>query len=238
MQDLLFFYIATFLSSFTSGMTGLGGGILLLAFVTPIFPPDVLIPLHGVIQLFSNSSRVVLSIKKVDQKIFILFAIGAGIGSLASVPLKVTITSTFSTIILSVAILLFTWYPKIQKRIELKGKFFVIGATASFLSTFVGATGPLTAPFFLNSKLDRDSFVPTKAACQVPVHLFKVIVYIVSGFILAEWYLYILIAIPLVFAGNYTGKIATGKFEDKKYKLIIKIVITILVGRMLYAAFF
>ncbi len=213
------------------------GGILLLAFMTPIFPPNVLIPLHGVIQLFSNTSRVALSIKRVDPRIFVLFAIGAGIGSLASVPITVTITSIFSTIILSVAIIFFTWYPKIQKGIDFPGKFLAIGAIASFLSTFVGATGPLTAPFFLNSKLEKDCFVPTKAACQIPIHLFKVIVYMISGFILSEWYLYILIAIPLVILGNYIGKIVTGKLEDKKYRLIVKLVITILVGRMLIRAF-
>jgi uncharacterized membrane protein YfcA len=103
--------------------------------MTPIFPPAVLIPLHGIIQLFSNTSRVLLSYKKVNFKIFILFAIGAGIGSILGIP-----------------------------------------AIASFLSLFVGATGPLTALFFLNSELDKDSFVPTKAACQIPIHLFKVIV--------------------------------------------------------------
>jgi len=238
MQDVLLFSFAALLSSFISGMTGLGGGILLLAFMTPIFPPNVLIPLHGAIQLFSNSSRVALSVKKVDPGIFILFAIGAGIGSLASVPITVTITSIISTVILAAAILFFTWYPKIQKGIEFRGKFLVIGAIASFLSIFIGATGPLTAPFFLNSKLDKESFVPTKAACQIPIHLFKVIIYIMSGFILSKWYLYILLAIPLVLTGNYIGKIATGKFKDNRYKLIIKIVITILVGRMLYRAFF
>ena len=225
--------VAIFFSSIISGMTGLGGGIMLLAFMTPIFPPTVLIPLHGIIQLMSNTSRVILSYKKVDYRIFILFAIGAGIGSALGAPLTGNIPKSLSTIILAGAILLFTWFPKILRSVKVKGKFLFVGAIASFLSLFIGATGPLTAPFFLNSDLDKDSFVPTKAACQIPIHLFKVIVYLFSGFILSEWIIEIFISIPMVFAGNYVGKMLRGKVGDKLYRSVIKIVITLLVVRML-----
>ena len=104
---------------------------------------------------------------------------------------------------------------------------------SSFLSLFIGAVGPLTAPFFINSKIGKDSFVPTKAACQIPVHFFKVIVYLISGFVLADWLREILIAIPLVFAGAYLGKLLTGKVNESAYKVIIKFVITILAVRMI-----
>ncbi len=77
--------------------------------------------------------------------------------------------------------------------------------------------------------MGKENFVPPKAACQIPVQFFRVIVYIISVFILADWYFYIFLSIPLVIAGNNIGKIATSKFEDNKYRLIIKIVITILV---------
>lgn len=237
MENPLFFGLAVLISSFVSGLTGMGGGILLLACMTPFFPPAVLIPLHGCIQLFSNASRVFLSFKKVHPGIFILFASGAALGSLLSYPIKITLTSLFSTLLIAFTILVFTWIPKSRKGIEFRGKFFIVGAIASFLSVFVGATGPLTAPFFLNSELDKESFVPTKAACQIPIHLFKVLVYLFSGFILAEWALYIIVAVPLVMLGAYAGKIMTGRIEEKKYRMLIKICITMLVLRMMVKAF-
>lgn len=233
MSDIIALSITIFLSSVISGTTGLGGGILLLAFMTPVFPPAILIPLHGIIQLISNSSRVLLSHRQVNYKIFLLFTIGAGIGSLLGSPVTITIPGYLSTVILAVAILFFTWFPKIIKAINFKGKFFVVGAAASFLSLFIGATGPLTVPFFLNSELDKDSFVPTKAACQIPIHLFKVLVYIISGFVLSEWLLEILMAVPMVFAGNFLGKHLTGKLHESIYQNIIKIIISLLVLRML-----
>ena len=233
MQNTIFFVLAVFTSSLISGMAGLGGGVLLLAFMTPVFPPTVLIPLHGVIQLFSNTFRVVLSYKNVNKKIIALFTSGAVLGSLAGIPFTVTISMTLSTIFIATSILFFTWYPLGDKRVEFKGKFFIVGGVASFLSLFVGAVGPLTAPFFINSELKKDSFVSTKAACQIPVHLFKVIVYLFSGFLLSKWIAEILIAIPVVLAGSYVGKLLAGKVNDSFYRVIVKFVITILAIRMI-----
>ncbi len=234
---MIIFPFTVLLSAFISGMTGIGGGILLLAFMTPIFPAAALIPLHGVFQLFGNTTRVLLSVKQVDVKILIMFTVGATIGSLAGFPIDKTFSSTYSILILAVAMLTFTWFPVILKSVNFPGKFFVVGAISSFLSLFIGATGPLTAPFFFNSKLEKDSFVTTKAACQVPIHIFKIIIYTLSGFVLFEWYLYILLAIPALILGNFLGKRAIGKFDSRWYGLIIKLSITILVVRMVIKAY-
>ncbi|MCK5152833.1 MAG: sulfite exporter TauE/SafE family protein [Spirochaetales bacterium] len=233
MQDTIIFSLAVFISSTISGMTGMGGGILLLAFMTPVFPPAILIPLHGLIQLFSNAFRVVLSYKKMDIKIILFFTSSAAFGSLLGFPLIFTLPKILSSILIAITILFFTWYPLNNKKIVFKGKFFFVGGIASFLSLFVGAVGPLTAPFFINSKLNKEKFVATKAACQIPVHFFKVIVYIISGFVLSEWITEILIAIPIVFIGSYVGKSLTGKINEKYYKVVIKIVITLLAIRMI-----
>lgn len=237
MQDIIFFSLAVLLSSFVSGVTGMGGGIILLAFMAPIFPVSAVIPLHGCIQFISNISRVILAYKKVDVKIFIMFALGAAIGAFSGLPVKISIPTNILTIFMAIAIFVFTWVPLHPKYTYFKGRFFVISAIASFLSIFVGATGPLTAPFFLNSHLNKESFVPTKSACQVPIHLFKVVVYLISGFIISKWLFYIIISAPLVFTGAYLGKLAAGRFEEQKYKLLLKLVITLLVARMLIKAF-
>lgn len=61
--------LSVFLSSVISGMTGMGGGILLLASIGPLFAPSIVIPLHGIIQLSSNISRVALSNRNVQLKV-------------------------------------------------------------------------------------------------------------------------------------------------------------------------
>lgn len=227
------FIITVLLSSFVSGFTGMGGGVILLTVMIPMFPPHIIIPLHGVIQLASNFSRVVTSPDDIDFKVFIIFSLGALLGCFAVLPINLDINTDFITLLMIISILIFTWIPLKFITNRFKGSFFVIGVVSSFLSNFIGSTGPLSAPFFLHSHLKQSNFVVTKAACQLPVHLFKVIVYIISGFILKDWIYYILTAIPLVLTGNMIGKYFTNKIPGNHYNVVIKIVITLITVRML-----
>src|SRR5512139_100346 len=49
-----------FVTAVLSGVLGMAGGIALLAVLLVYLPPLAAIPLHGVIQLVSNGSRVVV----------------------------------------------------------------------------------------------------------------------------------------------------------------------------------
>ncbi len=233
MNILLVFAAVVFISSFLSGMTGMGGGILLMAFMSPVFPPAVLIPLHGTIQLAGNSARILFSLKKIRVSIFIQFFLGTALGAAIGSILTIRIPLELYSPLIGVSILLFTWIPAVKRVMSFRGEFVLLGCVSEFLSLFIGAVGPLTAPFFLNSELTRDEFVPTKAACQIPVHLFKVAVYMASGFIISQWTKEILIALPAVAAGTLMGKIFAGKLHELTYRFTVKIVITLLAARMI-----
>jgi len=49
-----------FVTAVLSGVLGMAGGIALLGVLLVYLPPLVAIPLHGVIQLVSNGSRVIV----------------------------------------------------------------------------------------------------------------------------------------------------------------------------------
>ena len=54
------------LSFFTSALTGalgLGGGVMMLAAMTQLLPPAVLLPVHGVVQIGRASCRERVSIR-------------------------------------------------------------------------------------------------------------------------------------------------------------------------------
>lgn len=224
----IYFILALFLSSLISGLTGMGGGVLLLSIMLPMFPVNIVIPLHGIIQFGSNSTRVLISLKEIDGKVVTLFSHGALLGAILVIPVDMDLNTDFISILLVISILVFTWIPLNRVILEFKGKFFIIGIISSFLSSFIGSTGPLSAPFFLHSHLKKGCYVATKAACQLPVHLFKVLLYIFSGFILKDWIYYIIIALPVVFTGNMLGRFITQKVGGREYKFIVKVLITLI----------
>ena len=59
------------LSLFTSMLTaaiGIGGGLLMLTVMVSFLPPIVVLPVHGVIQLGSNSGRMALILASKPHK--------------------------------------------------------------------------------------------------------------------------------------------------------------------------
>ena len=58
---------------------------------------------------------------------------------------------------------------------EQKNKLFIIvGFISGISSIFIGAVGPLIAPFFLRSDLNKENIIANKAACQIITHLGKI----------------------------------------------------------------
>ena len=68
-------------TSFISAAAGIGGGLMMLAFLSALLPPMYLVPIHGIIQFGSNFFRATLSYKEISKGAIIPFVLGCLIGS-------------------------------------------------------------------------------------------------------------------------------------------------------------
>ena len=66
--------ITAFFTSILSGILGMGGGITLLGVMTLLMSPVEVVPIHGVVQLFSNSTRTLVFLKHVRWRFFLTYA--------------------------------------------------------------------------------------------------------------------------------------------------------------------
>ena len=214
----------------------MGGGVLLITVMASYFPPQVLIPLHGLIQLGSNLSRSILNYTAIQWKIGIAFGIGAAVGAGLGSQVVVSLPEREFKLILAVFILVMTWMPKLKSAPDVPGRWYVIGGVASFLALFVGATGPFIAPFYLREKMPKQHLVATKALCQVFTHTMKVIVFFSLGFAIGNYLPLMAMMLVAVFFGNWCGKFLMGKLSEKAFKWIFRVLITGLAGRMIYGA--
>ena len=74
----------------TSALTaaaGIGGGLVLISVMASFLPPIVVIPIHGVVQLLSNSSRGLLLVRHVVWPLFALYVPLQIVGVLVAVEL-------------------------------------------------------------------------------------------------------------------------------------------------------
>lgn len=215
---------------------GMGGGILLLAIMANYIPPKELIPIHGLIQLVSNSSRTILNFVAVDWKITGLFLLGAIVGALSGKGLVVEIPEREFRLILAAFIFFMTWAPRPKSLPKFRGKFLLLGAAATFLSLFVGATGPFIAPFYLHENLEKRALVATKAAGQICVHLMKILVFLSIGFSVGEFLPLVSAMVVAVFFGNWVGRYCMELFSEKQFRLIFRVLVTALAARMVWQA--
>ncbi len=71
--DFIILCTVSLLASLLTATLGLGGGMLMLASMALYLPPAVLIPLHGAVQLGSNTGRAVLMWRDVMRHLLPIF---------------------------------------------------------------------------------------------------------------------------------------------------------------------
>ena len=132
------------------------------------------------------------------------------------------------------------WYLYLRgSKKERKNKLFIfVGFIGGLCSIFVGAVGPLIAPFFLRNELGKENVIANKAACQIITHIGKIPIFIYFfNFSYTEHYTLLLPLIISVYIGTTIGKKLLGKLSDNTFKLFFKICLTLIAIRLLFGKF-
>ncbi len=226
----------SFLGSFIAGALGLGGGTLVLATMAMVLPPVVLIPVHGVVQLGSNLGRAVLLARQVMTHILPAFMIGTIIGAGVGGQLVVTLPTPLLRAVLALFILYAVWAPKIQASNPGKRTFFSVGLGGAFVTMFVGATGPLVAPFAAAASDERQRVVATHAALMVIQHGLKIITFGILGFAFGPYVPLLATLLAFGFAGTWVGGKVLDRLPERIFRIGLKAIVTLMALRLLYDA--
>lgn len=223
--------LVAFATSILSAVVGMAGGITLLSVMLLFYDPLIAIPLHGVVQLVSNSSRA--AIHRTHLRWDLIWRYGALLLPMgfAGVQLAQSLPPVATRRIIGGFVLLATFAPKLlllgahPENSSPTRRFFALGGVVGVLNVTIGATGPLIAPFFLNLGLSRFTLIGTKAACQVLGHLGKILVFGVVGFAYTS-YLPLLIALCLsVILGTMAGSRLLHRVDEQWFVRLYKTVL-------------
>jgi len=222
-----------------SAIIGMGGGILLLAALVSFLPPIVAIPLHGVIQIASNGSRVVVQRKHIQPRIAGTFGILVLPGGFLGYVALTSTPESVANIALGVFILAAVWIrlPTPGQPRSAFRRFLLLGGAAGITNTSVGSSGPLIAPFFLGLGLTRHQIIGTKAACQVQGHLTKIVVFGLAGFAWSEYSMLLGLTILAVVAGTVVGSRILDRVNEETFVVLYKYTLTLIALRMILVQF-
>ena len=223
-------------TSIVSGIIGMGGGVLLLSIMSFFLPYQLLIPIHGIVQLVSNSSRSFYLKSHINWGFFLPFLAGAPIGFVIAYFLIKSITNEhYFYLFLGLFILATLLKPKKLPEIRLKTKgWLFLGIASGIQGSLVGATGPLIAPFFIRSDLKKEEIVATKALQQIVTHFLKIPLFLSLNFNYIDHSLLIVIMSIAAIGGTLIGVKILGKTNEALFRKLFKIILGISSLRLLY----
>ena len=245
-NDIVILILSAFITSSISAVLGMGGGIILLGIMAVIIPEGYkVIALHGMVQLFSNTTRTYVFRKYVKTQLIKQFFNGALIGISFSVGIIITLIYYFDVqsaneikveVLKPFIGLFIVWnlFLKGPKKAKIVKSFVPVGLVAGLSSIFVGAVGPLIAPFFLVKSFDKEHIIANKAAAQMITHLSKIPLFIY--FFNMDYTAELKILIPLILAvyvGTSFGKKILYFIPELLFKKLFKITLFIISIRLI-----
>ena len=242
MDNLLFDSILCIIAFFTSalsGVTGMGGGVLFLSILTFFFPLSTVIPLHGIVQLFSNTSRSYFLRKHVKKDMLIPFMWGLLPGFMVSFYLVRQVENPkWPLILISLLIFYSVFKPKKLPSLKIPLKMFsLVGFVCGILGLLIGAVGPLLANFFLREDIKKEEIVATKSAMQICVHLAKIPAFIFLGFPYLDYFPLMLCFVLMTFLGTKLGIHILNMISRSVFQVLFKVALLTAGIRLIYKVF-
>lgn len=220
---------AAFATSIISAIIGMGGGILLLSLMTFFLPISVIIPTHGLVQLVSNSTRLLYLRAHIVWPFFGFFLLGAPLGAAAAVFLLKDVLGP-QAIYFAIATLIFYSVLKPKKMPSVKPRgagWAVVGFFAGAVGILAGAVGPMIAPFYMRDDLEKEQIIGTKAAMQMLIHFSKIPAFLYLDFPFDDNTVLIVCLSVCAVGGSRAGVALLGKVDDKLFKKLYKGVLAV-----------
>lgn len=219
-------------SAFTSALTaafGVGGGIAMLTLMGLFVPVAALIPVHGAVQLGSNTGRAWHQRANVRMDVAAPFIAGSVVGAIIGAFVVIQLPDALLKLVLGAFVIAITWtkVPGIEK---LTRTGLAIGSViVALIGMLVGATGPLVSVLFAQFfAKDRKALVATHAAGMVAQHGLKIVVFGLAGFAFWEWLPLIAAMIVSGYLGTVYGTKLLERMPEESFRKWFKIAITVL----------
>ena len=231
--------LLTVLSFFTALMTsiaGAGGGTVLLAAMLQFMNPAEAIPVHGVIQLSSNLTRIWLLRKFVIWNIVLKFSLLLPLGVYLGLKIFQSIDANEIKNLIGFFILLALGLQnlKIFKNIKMPiNIYYLIGLVTGFLNILVGVIAPLLAVILRQSVSEKKSIVGTLGYFGLIGNLFKIIGFTFIGFSFFKYFDSFIMIIPATMIGSKIGQTLLNKISNKIFTIIFQIILVGLAIKLL-----
>jgi len=222
--------------AFITASMGIGGGVIMIAFMATLMPAPAVIPVHGVVQVGANITRGVIQRAHIDWKTSLYFILGSVVGVILGGSIVVTLPTDVLRAGLGLFILYTVWGPKLKLVAEGYFTVLLIGLVASFLTMFFGATGVFIAGLLNQRGYAPQQFIATHAICMGAQHMLKIVVFGFLGFAFADWLGLIVMMLVGGLVGTLLGSLVLNRLPRAVFARGLKLILSLLALNLLAMA--
>lgn len=216
-----------------TALFGIGGGLVLVAVLSFLLPAKDLIPIHGLVQLASNSSRALFSYKSIKRAMVLPFLLGSALGTAAFGTILPAISLPMLLVVIAIYILLSQWVPWIQRTLLARLPLFWGGFFCTGLGLLVGANGPLVASVIGKRVDNKNELVATAAVFILIGHVYKVAWFGAKGFDFVHYGWVVVLLVCSVIVGSFVGTRVRHHVSEQAHQAWLKGILTLLAIAML-----
>lgn len=234
-------FLAGLLAYIVSTLSGGGGSLLLVPVLNLLIGAKATPPVINLGNLIGEPVRIILFWKDIQWRVVRYYLPSATIGTV----LGAIVFSNLRLEWLQIAVGLFLIstifqyrFGKENESFKMKLSWFIpIGFFVEFLSTIIGAVGPVLNPFYLNYGLEKEKMIATKTANSFFIGLVQISSYAGLGMLSGNLWVYGLAMGLGASVGNWIGKRLLKKVSGDIFrKLVIGMMVLsgiLMIGRYL-----
>jgi|TARA_B100001250_G_scaffold407376_1_gene428023 uncharacterized membrane protein YfcA len=229
LEFIAFFTILSFLTSLLTSIFSLGGGLIMLVALAQFFPPAVLIPLHGSVQLTNNLSRVFVYRNFFQWNLIRNILFSTFFGAFLAINLFGSLSDNILLLFIAATILFLTWAPSNHSLFLALKNDLSCGFVSGFAGIFVGANGPLVTACLRTKNLQPEILIANHGAIMVFQHLIKIILFSsFFSFSILDYLVFLILMTISGYLGAVIAKRLIIKISLSKFDLVLKVLLTLL----------
>ena len=220
----ILFWISAFFASVLGTMAGFGISSILLPIAVSVFNYKTGLALTSTFHLFNNFGRIAFYRYNINRQLVLAFGGPAIILTLIGSFLNKYVNQDFLKPVLGVSLLIYSYISYKNPDISISqsiGNTILGGSIYGFISGLIGTGGPLRGAILTAFKLDSSAYVSTNGVISLGVDLIRVPVYLLNGYLQANYIYYLPILLLVALAGGYLSRKIVDRISSVWFKLII-----------------
>lgn len=234
--EIILLSAAAFCTSAVTAVVGAGGGTALLALILWILPPAAAIPVHGTVQLASNTTRVLLFWQHMSWPIILRFCALMPLGVWLGLTVFQGLPEAAIKILIGAFILLSLCAHQLkglrEKELPLWA-FIPMGAFTGMMNMLVGVISPILGVLVIRKDLSKEAMVGTLGFFGFMGNLLKVSGFTLIGFSFLEFGPLILCMVPAAIVGTRVGKAVLSDLNERIFMIAFRAMLTALALKLI-----